>query len=134
MIAIATSKDLPVIFKMLMALEAETNFCKPKFEHFGLSWTKFIESDLGVIYHDGSDGFIAGFISPEINSGILMAVESLWYVQPSMRKHGLGKRLLLEFEKWAVEKNAKYIVTAKPFKRLKINGYRSLETFLVKEI
>jgi GNAT superfamily N-acetyltransferase len=134
----ATKDDLSEIFKLVMALENERPFCKPDYHSFSEYWGKIIEAGTGVIFKyinsDITHGFLSGFVIPEMNSGTLISVESLWYVTPEKRKEGIGKRLLSRFEDWSRLKSAKYICTAKPYRKSYLNGYKSLETFYVKEI
>lgn len=138
MITECSKNDLHKIFELTKKLENEVPFCKPDIGCFVKSWASMIDSGRGVIFNskenDCIDGFISGLIAPEMNSGVLMAVESLWYLEPEKRKTGIGKKLLEHFEKWAKSKNAKYICTAKPYRKASINGYTSIETFFVKEI
>jgi hypothetical protein len=133
------SKDnLHKVFGLVKKLENEVPFCKPDINHFVKSWSTMIDSGCGVIFidteNDNINGFFSGLISQEINSGVVVAVESLWFVEPEKRKRGIGKGLLVNFERWAEQKSAKYICTAKPFKKLLVDKYRSIETFFVKEI
>jgi N-acetylglutamate synthase-like GNAT family acetyltransferase len=137
MIREAKREDLPELFDMVVALEREVRFIQPDRTCFVRNWTNLIATGTAVIfleYDKKISGLFAGLIMPEINSGVNLAVESLWYVVPENRHNGVGKRLLNRFEQWAKEKNVKHIATAKPFRRLKLNGYRSIETFLMKEI
>jgi hypothetical protein len=141
MISISKTEDLPEIFKLFDARQADLNykFGKSNEEIFTHSWTKlFPENSFRVfksIDENGKiDGFLCGNLYYHLGTGALMAMVQFWYVIPSKRKSGIGKQLLKEFESWSKSNGIQFIWTAKKYSKSKMGGYQSHETMYVKEL
>jgi GNAT superfamily N-acetyltransferase len=108
------------------------------------NYTSFIESGLGCMFALKIDGKVVGGIAgvayPDIHSGIMVAVETFWFVDKEYRGHGI--KLLGVFEEWAKDQECEKValihlsdsfpdVLEKIYAR---RGYCLVEKHYVKEI
>jgi len=74
-------------------------------ETFIKNWTLFLSAYPSTIFGLWQDkqlvGGIGGMIHPDLNTGVLCAIEFFWYVTPAYRKTLWAARLPLTFRKWA---------------------------------
>ncbi len=79
-------------------------------ETFLKNWTLFLSAYPSVIFglwHEkGLVGGIGGMIHPDLNTGMLYAVEFFWYVDPAHRNTLGAARLPLTFKKWGKRNGA----------------------------
>jgi GNAT superfamily N-acetyltransferase len=113
-------------------------------EVFKETWSKLIESKMGVIFvmqsNEENIGILGGVKYPDPNSNEIMASEFFWFVRKGYRGHGL--KLLKEFEAWAKEQGATKVImmhlaTLMPEKIKKLYtrmGYEEIETHYLKEV
>lgn len=113
-------------------------------DHFCKNWKNLIYSGSGEVIasfdHQGITGVLGFVLSPDMHTADILAVETMWYVLPNHRGHGI--RLLKAFEERAVKLGAKrlamiHLLTinapelAKLYERL---GYQAVEVHYVKEV
>lgn len=83
-------------------------------EPFVQTWRKLIDADVGVIFaaFEGSQcvGMLQAMIAPSDHDGALVAMESTWFVDPSVRKAGVGRLLLESFESWAKARGCERVI------------------------
>ena len=111
---------------------------------FTAYWTHLITNNSGAIFTYEKSGNIAGAVGgvkyPDINTGILMAMEMFWVVLPEAKGRGLS--LLNRFESWARDEGCKKIIMVRLLNSMpeyvgKIymkKGYRPIEEHYVKEL
>ena len=58
--------------------------------------------------NDEPRGGLGGIVTPDLNTGELMAIEQFWYVDRQAR--GRGLLLLTAFEDWAMSQNAVRVI------------------------
>ncbi len=79
-------------------------------ETFLKNWTLFLSAYPSVIFGLWEEtrlvGGIGGMIHPDLNSGMLYAVEFFWYVDPGYRKTLGAARLPLTVKKWGKRQGA----------------------------
>ena len=141
MIKTATPADLRELFHLCDEFSCASASVSYKKEIFLENWTKILESGLGIILLlPDNKGFLGGLKYPDINTGVLSAVETFWFVTDSAR--GQGLRLLRNFEKWAKDNDCRQIIMVhladlmpdavrKIYLRM---GYNKLETHYIKRL
>lgn len=115
-------------------------------ETFRKTWSAFLGKGLGVIFvmeiAAKFAGALGGILFLDPNNNDLVATELFWYVLPEYRNSVESVRLLVAFERWAKEMDARRVSMMHTFgsqveqlsaiyTRL---GYRPLEVHYVKEI
>ena len=138
MIRTVDINELNHCFTFVKTMATDAGFFTPDIDAFVKNWTTNILNGSSLFLVCLNDkkiiGMFAGIASPEINSGVMVGTECLWYVEPEYRGSGVGKSMLFEFERWAILKGCKAICTATPCAGLHIDKYRSIETLYIKEI
>jgi GNAT superfamily N-acetyltransferase len=150
MIVQLTIKDLHVLKENILMAQSFFNECGLpgtfKIEAFLHNWSMLLEKNFGIIFALQKDekvvGMLGGILSPDINSGELTATEAFWYVMPENRKTPESLKLLLVFEKWAIEIGAKKIIMAHLLSSMperlgtfyERRGYKPVEIQYVKQV
>ncbi len=120
MIRSATTDDLPALVEIgaLMMAEHPASFDAPGVlrAEIGGVLGELIETgqcvrvaEAGGVVKGGFVGILSGvWYAPSIK----VAVQLVWWVDPSVRASGLGVQLLADFERWASSVGASYVVMA----------------------
>ncbi len=115
-------------------------------EIFRDNWTRMLSAGIGAMWVSRQNGIATGalgaIIYPDVNDNELVATEAFWYVLPEHRGKMDSIRLFQHFEKWAMTREANRILMVhylntgsdKLVSFYQRNGYRSIETFFVKEV
>lgn len=136
MIRQATVKDLKEVIEIVNALADSTGLPRPDKNTFIPSWAGFIDSGMGAIFVQENKNIVGVIATNDFNSGVKVAIVSLWYVFPEIRGKGMGRTLLKIAEDWAKKKECKFISYSKhvssqaPNK----NSYTAKELMFIKEI
>lgn len=141
----ANKDTLYEVAKLAKAYETDyTEFVTVDVEYSYRTYLEFIEKGHGCAFvlkiNDQVVGGISGLKFPDINSGIMTAVECFWFVKEEHR--GAGLQLLAFFESWAKEQGCKrmaliHLVDSFPDVLEKVylrRGYRLVEKHYVKEV
>jgi N-acetylglutamate synthase-like GNAT family acetyltransferase len=93
----------------------------------------------GIALVSEGEGAILGFVTPHpYNPDYVIATESMWWVREDKRGSSLGYRLLKEFEQYAKEIGANYVVLSlmgtSTVSSLKKSGYSQIESSFIKEV
>lgn len=117
-----------------------------KHEAFIHNWTLFLSTNIGAMWafvkNDKVVGLLGAILSPDMNDGELVAMETFWYVHPKHRNSIESVKLLMVFELWAQKIGAKRIMMAHLLSSMpkklasyyERRGYRPLEINYVKEL
>lgn len=109
-------------------------------------WRKILADGVGALWVMENDnkitGIMGGILHPCIFSGVIIATESFWYVDPNHRKGMGGIRLYQEFRKWARQVGVARIQLAHvsgsmegELDRFYVEqGFKKLETLYVMEL
>jgi len=135
----------------LLKLSTLGNYFKSFSAHINYStdvfisnWTNLIEKNIGVIFVYEKDnnmlGMIGGIKYPDINTGILVAMETFWIVLPEAS--GRGVALLNKFESWARNEGCKKIIMVRLLSSMpeyvgdiyRKKGYKPIEEHFIKEL
>jgi Acetyltransferase (GNAT) family len=76
--------------------------CRDKERKFANCWVAYDDDNRPI-------GYVAGTMRDSIYSFRYFAVQEMWYVVPRARRTRTAVALLMEFERWAVERNAERI-------------------------
>ena len=112
-IRVATPQDVESVFSLASGLA--TSF-KLDRRPFGASFHQILSDDhaLLLVAAEGAEviGYCLGFIHPTFfaNGGVAWVEEIM--VHASRRKKGVGRSLMMEFEKWSTGRGAKLIALA----------------------
>jgi hypothetical protein len=145
MVSIATTEEIKEIISLAKQYEGGfSQHVKVNVDHATKAYLHMVETGLAIVFAlkngTGIIGGLAALKYPDINSGIMTAVECFWFVNPDQR--GEGMKLLDSFEKWGSNNNCQRLalihledsypdVLQRIYKR---KGYRLTESHYVKEL
>ena len=145
MIREAKADEALKVVSFLKQFEQASQFVKVDVDHASKQFARLINSGNGVVFiMENSKGELQGGIGaialPDLNCGVMTAVETFWFVAPEHR--GGGMRLMEAFERWGKDKGCKrlamiHLVDSYPdiLEKIYINeGYKLVEKHYVKEV
>lgn len=145
MVSIATSDEIRAI--IAMAKQYDGGFSQHvtvNVEHATKTYLGMVEAGIAIVFclKDGDKiiGGLAAIKYPDINCGVMTAVECFWFVNPESR--GKGLELLSIFEKWAKQEQCQRIALIhladsypETLEKLYIRkGYKLTEKHYVREV
>lgn len=143
-VTIATLEEVPVITRLCKNFEQASKLVTVDIDHSVKAYTQFITSGIGAMLLLKRDGDIIGGLGclkyPDLHSGVLIAVETFWFVLPEHR--GRGLMLLDAFEAWGASQGCKklamiHLTDSYPaaLERLyRMRGYQLVEKHYIKEV
>lgn len=104
-----THDDVHKVAAFMKRFETASKFVKVDVEYTTGRYWQMIQSGMAVMFILESDGEMIGGLGavcfPDLHDGVMTAVETFWYVDPSHR--GSGMKLLDAYDKWSQLKNCK---------------------------
>ena len=99
----ATIDEIPEMTRIAQGFEQASSHVKVNYEHSVKTYINFINSGIGVVLLLKKDNVIIGGLgaikAPDLHEGVMMAIETFWFVSPEHR--GRGLTLFDAFEEWA---------------------------------
>lgn len=112
MVSIATTEEIKEIIRLAKQYDGGfSHHVSVDVDYATKTYLQMVKSGIAVVFalknETGVIGGLAALKYPDINSGILTAVECFWFVNPDQR--GEGMQLLDIFEKWGKQEGCKKI-------------------------
>ena len=141
MLRMATMEDLPVVMDMAMKFAEASKYKdfveKDRVENFVINILKMPVSEGIIILYEKS-GMIAAVKTPFMFGSIPIGNEVAWWVEPEVRKQGIGDILVSAFEDWAKRTGCEMVTLAfldiNLSKYMKTKGYDPYESAHMKVI
>jgi GNAT superfamily N-acetyltransferase len=140
-----TIGEMPALMVQLKAFEQCSCFVTVDMAYGAMSCLRYMQDGSGAVFglFDRNGEIIGGLgciKGPELSSGIMVAVETFWFVTPGKRGNGLA--LVDAFEQWArdngcVKAAMIHLVDSHPesLKRFyEMSGYVPVEVHYVKQL
>lgn len=111
MIRVANLEDLPIITEYGMKFAAASSYAtyaeEDKIKELITTFLVAPNNKKVILLAEG--GMLAASADPMIIGSVMVATEFVWWVEPEMRKNGLGQALVDAYEYWAKKVGCKIV-------------------------